>query len=197
MPYNTNDPNYQTKNTRVLNFNDFEENIRKEKQDLEKVDRSYIDNDDEIHQLPGNTKKKYNRITHKLDDLSRAEVKDKLQSMDRDGIEDPKHKWKAQIPTQQSSKNESHETTNYMFFSNLKTIHRLSEELLKMDETEMDNILNEHDWAEDHIATCKDDIEEVFNFFRGLKDGEETSTEEISKPEEEISYFSRFRDENK
>ena len=194
MPYNTNDPNYQTKNTRVANFNDFTSNVRKEKDDLEKVDRSFINNDSEMHQLPGNPKKKFNRVTRKLDDLSRSEVKDKIQAIDDMGVEDPKHIWKAEIPTQQSSKNENVETdqpANYMFFSNLKTINRLSGELLNMDQAEIDEVLNEHDWASDHIATSKDDIEEVFNFFAGLKDGEVVSTEE-----KEISYFSRFRDEN-
>jgi hypothetical protein len=106
MPYNTNDPNYQTKNTRVLNFNDFEENVRKEKEDLKKIDRSYIDNQEEIHQIPGNRKKKYNRVTHKLDDLSKAEVEDKISAIDDMGEVDPKHTWKAEVPTQQSSKNE-------------------------------------------------------------------------------------------
>lgn len=60
---------------------------------------------------------------------------------------------------------EHQEQTNYMFFSNLKTIARLAEEMLKMDEAKVDSILSDgHGWALDHIATSKDDIEEVFNF---------------------------------
>jgi hypothetical protein len=63
---------------------------------------------------------------------------------------------------------EHQETQNYMFFGNLQTIKRLVDELLEMDETEVDSILsNGHNWAVDHIATSKDDVEEVFNFLTG------------------------------
>ena len=57
------------------------------------------------------------------------------------------------------------ELNNYMFFQNLKTIKRTVDELLKMDESIINIILsNGHDWANDHITTSKDDIEEVYNF---------------------------------
>ena len=59
---------------------------------------------------------------------------------------------------------------NYMFFQNLKTIKQMVDELLKLDEKMVDSILsNGHDWAEDHIATSKDDIEEVHNFLMTKK----------------------------
>lgn len=59
------------------------------------------------------------------------------------------------------------EETNYMFFSNLKQIHRMAEEILGMDKSAVDEILtNGHAWAVDHIATSKDDIEEVCNFLK-------------------------------
>lgn len=57
------------------------------------------------------------------------------------------------------------EHENYMFFGNLHTIKRHIDELLKLDPAKVDEILsNGHAWADDHIATSKDDIEEVFNF---------------------------------
>ena len=60
------------------------------------------------------------------------------------------------------------ETSNYMFFGNLKTIKRLVDEMLEMDEAKVDAmLLNGHNWAVDHIATSKDDVEEVFNFLAG------------------------------
>ena len=35
-----------------------------------------------------------------------------------------------------------------------------------MDKNEVDKILSDgHGWATDHIATSKDDVEEVFNLF--------------------------------
>ena len=65
-------------------------------------------------------------------------------------------------------------TQNYMFFGNLKTIKRLVDEMLEMDEAEVDAMLtNGHNWALDHIATSKDDVEEVFNFLAGHDSTEE------------------------
>ncbi len=65
---------------------------------------------------------------------------------------------------------EDSETKNYMFFSNLETIKRLVDEMLEMDEKEVDDTLtNGHNWASDHIATSKDDIEEVYNFLKNKK----------------------------
>ena len=66
---------------------------------------------------------------------------------------------------------EHQDTTNYMFFGNLQTIKRLVDEMLEMDESKIDAILsNGHNWALDHIATSKDDVEEVFNFLAGHDD---------------------------
>jgi len=62
---------------------------------------------------------------------------------------------------------EHKETQNYMFFGNLQTMKRLIDKMLEMDESEIDEILKEHNWALDHIATSKDDVEEVFNFLAG------------------------------
>jgi hypothetical protein len=57
------------------------------------------------------------------------------------------------------------EHTNYMFFENLKTIKRLVDKLLEMDEVEIDEIIDSgHDWAADHIAVAKVDVEQVFDF---------------------------------
>jgi len=63
---------------------------------------------------------------------------------------------------------EHQETQNYMFFGNLQTIKRLVDEMLEMDEAKVDAMLSDgHNWAVDHIATSKDDVEEVFNFLAG------------------------------
>jgi hypothetical protein len=57
------------------------------------------------------------------------------------------------------------ESAHYMFFQNLKTIKDAIDEMLQLDEKAVDNILSKgHDWASDHIATAKDDIEEVKDF---------------------------------
>lgn len=60
---------------------------------------------------------------------------------------------------------EHHEHQYYMFFENLQTIKRCIEEIMSLNETEIDEILaSGHDWASDHIATAKEDVEQVHNF---------------------------------
>lgn len=54
---------------------------------------------------------------------------------------------------------------NYMFFGNLKIIKKHVDAMLQMDPEHVQEILsNGHDWAADHIATSKDDVEEVAGF---------------------------------
>ena len=62
---------------------------------------------------------------------------------------------------------EHQETDNYMFFGNLETMKRLIDELLTMDQSEIDAILNEHDWASDHISVATENLEQVFDFLAG------------------------------
>lgn len=58
-----------------------------------------------------------------------------------------------------------HDIKHYMFFNNLKTIKEKVDALLKMNHKEIDEMLADgHDWASDHIATSKDDVEEVYNW---------------------------------
>lgn len=62
------------------------------------------------------------------------------------------------------------ELGRYMFFENLKIIKNAVDEMLKLDEKMVDGILaSGHDWANDHIATSKDDVEEVHNFLMSNK----------------------------
>ena len=59
-------------------------------------------------------------------------------------------------------------TKNYMFFQNLKTIKKMVDAMLQMDPAQVDHMIsNGHDWASDHIATSKDDVEEVGGFLMG------------------------------
>ena len=75
-----------------------------------------------------------------------------------------------------------------MFFSNLQTIIRCSNMLLEMNPEQLDRILNEgHDWASDHIATSKDDIEEVANFFINMMGSKD------SNPEVFVQTFESFQ----
>lgn len=72
-----------------------------------------------------------------------------------------------------------HDKQHYMFFANLTSIKHYIEEILKMDPEEVDNHLkNGHDWAADHIATSKDDIQEVADWIRNEIEGGHGSSEE-------------------
>lgn len=71
--------------------------------------------------------------------------------------------------TTYSSKFEGHdrEEQNYMFFQHLMTIKDAIDDLLQMDREKVDMILtNGHAWANDHITTSADDIEEVYHFMK-------------------------------
>jgi hypothetical protein len=58
-----------------------------------------------------------------------------------------------------------HDIQHYMFFNNLKTIKDRVDHMLSLCPKKVDEMLkNGHDWANDHIATSKDDVEEVFNW---------------------------------
>lgn len=57
--------------------------------------------------------------------------------------------------------------SEYMFFGNLKTIKSRIDEMLQMDPIKVESVLKDgHAWAVDHIATSKDDIEEVADFLK-------------------------------
>jgi hypothetical protein len=63
--------------------------------------------------------------------------------------------------------NEEEKTEHYMFFANLKTIQNAVEQILKMNEKEIDErISNGHDWANDHVAVAKDNIEQVLHWLK-------------------------------
>lgn len=72
--------------------------------------------------------------------------------------------------------NEGGEPKNsrYMFFSNLEQIHRQAVMLMEMDENMLNQILeNGHDWAQDHIAEAKNNMDQVFDFIMNeIKDPE-------------------------
>jgi len=81
-------------------------------------------------------------------------------------------------------------TENYMFFGNLKTMKRLVDMLLEMDEEHIDKLLTEHDWASDHISSATENLEQVFDFFAGTQ-GEDV----VSAVEPEVKSFNDFKDE--
>lgn len=62
----------------------------------------------------------------------------------------------------------------YMFFSNLEQMRRQCDLLLDLDESMVEEILeNGHDWAQDHISEAKNNMDQVFDFLMNetKKDG--------------------------
>jgi hypothetical protein len=127
--------------------------------------------------------------------ISKSEINDelsKLKSKDKDpkkpgaqlGKKDATKKRRLELAKTLNSLKEHNETSNYMFFGNLETMKRLIDELLTMDESEIDAILNEHDWASDHISVATENLEQVFDFLAGHNSTEHEEEHEIDNVEE-------------
>ena len=83
---------------------------------------------------------------------------------------------------------ENEMTENYMFFGNLKQIHRQCEMLLKMDPKVIDSIIQDgHDWADDHISEAKNNMDQVFDFFMNQTNELEKNVSDVKS---DLSQFS-------
>jgi hypothetical protein len=57
------------------------------------------------------------------------------------------------------------QSDRYMFFSNLEQMRRQCDLLLDLERDMVDSILdNGHDWAQDHVAEAKNNLDQVFDF---------------------------------
>jgi len=80
----------------------------------------------------------------------------------------------------------NHDNSRYMFFSNLEQMKRQCEMLLDMDESTINEILeNGHDWAQDHIAEAKNNMDQVFDFLMNETKGEGEDDEDYEDDEED------------
>ena len=71
------------------------------------------------------------------------------------------------------------ETQRYMFFSNLEQMKRQCEILLGKDKQMIESILdNGHDWAQDHIAEAKNNMDQVFDFIMNEIEGDDFSSKD-------------------
>ena len=62
-------------------------------------------------------------------------------------------------------------TDRYMFASNLKQMVRQAELMLQLDAKEVEEILDGgHDWAQDHVAVAKENLDQVFDFMMNKLD---------------------------
>ena len=61
----------------------------------------------------------------------------------------------------------SEQEYRYMFFSNLEQIRDQANELLKYDKNQVEQLLDDgHDWAQDHIASSTESIDQVYDFMK-------------------------------
>jgi len=74
-------------------------------------------------------------------------------------------------------------SSRYMFFSNLEQIHRQAAMLLEMDENMLEQILNNgHDWAQDHVAEAKNNMDQVFDFIMNkIKEPEDVHVDVVEE----------------
>jgi len=80
----------------------------------------------------------------------------------------------------------NHDNTRYMFFSNLEQIKRQCELLLEIDEETISEILeNGHDWAQDHIAEAKNNMDQVFDFLMNETNGEGEDDEDYGDEDDD------------
>jgi hypothetical protein len=78
-------------------------------------------------------------------------------------------------------------TDRYMFFSNLEQMRRQCDLLLDLERDMIDSILdNGHDWAQDHVAEAKNNLDQVFDFLMNEIKGD--GTEDMSM-EDESDYM--------
>ena len=77
------------------------------------------------------------------------------------------------------------ESDRYMFFSNLEQMRRQCDMLLDLERDMVDSILdNGHDWAQDHIAEAKNNMDQVFDFLMNEIKGD--GTEDMSMGNEVV-----------
>jgi len=188
-----NNPLYNTKDSRVQRFAPFVDNIKKEKDDLKKVARQNRDDKVSGENTPhsGQDELHWNTLSNKMDNnLTKSQIEDRIKSLEEDDDTKQDHKYKVvksfenfqDEMTSEPEMNVGHDeidyenesgTTSYMFFNNLETIHNASKDILSMDQSSVNQLLNDgHNWAEDHISIAKENLSHVYNFMmnHGVKE---------------------------
>ena len=79
---------------------------------------------------------------------------------------------------------------NYMFFGNIEQMKRQCELLMQEDKDQIDGILKQHDWAQDHIAEAKSLLDQVFDFLMNQTKGDDQE----NNVKADISQFSMNED---
>jgi hypothetical protein len=227
-----NDPQYQTNHSRIQRFAPFLDNIKKEKDDLKKVKRQNRDDKVSRTSFPhsGQDELHWNTVTNKMDkNLSKAQIEDRIKSLEDDGVEETDHKYKIvdekliksfqgflkvneencgcgcqdckcgdsemnQVSPMDNDVNFENDTqeTSYMFFNNLETIHNMCTEMMEMDHSQINTMLNDgHNWAEDHMSVAKENVSHVFNFLSN-KEVSEGMDSDMASHNENYMFFANI-----
>ena len=127
---------------------------------------------------PGSLRKSLHK--KKGEKISKGEISSeisKLKKKDRDkdkpglqlGNKDKKKYKRLLLARTLKSMKEGEDTKNYMFFSNLENMKKMVDELSNMSPDMIDKMLDEHDWASDHMSVATENLEHLYNFFSGMK----------------------------
>lgn len=82
-------------------------------------------------------------------------------------------------------KEQEAEQANYMFFSNLEQIERQCKLLRELDPNMINELLsNGHDWADDHVSSAKENMDQVFDFLMNESKGDESEMNEYDLNED-------------
>ena len=81
MTYKENTPTFNTGNRKSVNYKDFIQHEPEEETELKKMKRQFK-KADQVRAVNQDHQSKYNKVTHKNDDLVKAEVEDKLDALE-------------------------------------------------------------------------------------------------------------------
>jgi hypothetical protein len=81
MTYKENTPTFNTGNRKIVNYKDFIQHEPEEEAELKKMKRQFK-KADQVNAVNQDHQSKYNKVTHKNDDLVKAEVQDKLDALE-------------------------------------------------------------------------------------------------------------------
>jgi hypothetical protein len=167
-------PKFRTDQSKVQKFDEFEQNIEQEYDDLKKIYRNFVNNDDQIYQLPnrGSDKSRFDKIKNKIDtNISRSEIEDRIRSIEKDNpsIKDRMHKYRlTNDPDVQSFESiSSKNVDSYKLFSDIESIYNNSKKISKMaNSDEFKNSSQWNEWVENDILSTKENLERISNWMK-------------------------------
>jgi uncharacterized membrane-anchored protein YjiN (DUF445 family) len=81
MTYKDSNPTFNAGNRNIVNYKDFVQHEPEEEAELKKMKRQFK-KADQVNAVNQDHQSKYNKVTHKNDDLVKAEVEDKLDALE-------------------------------------------------------------------------------------------------------------------